>query len=275
VNAVQRAQMIMVDRVEGRIACEVTGSGPLVVLVPGMGDLRASYRLLAPELVAAGYRVASTDLRGHGDSDVTFSSYGDGETASDIVAVIEALGGGPAVVVGNSMGAAAAAMVAAQRPELVRGLAMLGPVVRDHPITFLTRLLMRVALVPLWVAPVWKAFLPSLYVGRRPADFDDYLRSVSAAMKRPGYATAFVKTARLSHAEAEAVLGDVHAPTLILMGDQDPDAPVPAEEAAWLAGRIGGDVVVVPECGHYAQSQRPDVVVPALTGFLARVAPIA
>jgi alpha-beta hydrolase superfamily lysophospholipase len=33
------------------------------VLVPGMGDLRAGYRFLAPALRAAGYRVACTDLR--------------------------------------------------------------------------------------------------------------------------------------------------------------------------------------------------------------------
>jgi pimeloyl-ACP methyl ester carboxylesterase len=45
----------------------------LAVLVPGMGDLRAWYRFLAPALKEAGYQVACTDLRGHGDSDATFS----------------------------------------------------------------------------------------------------------------------------------------------------------------------------------------------------------
>jgi alpha-beta hydrolase superfamily lysophospholipase len=59
------------------LAYDVDGDGPLVVLVPGMGDLRAAYRFLAPRLREAGYRVACTDLRGHGDSDVSFSSYGD------------------------------------------------------------------------------------------------------------------------------------------------------------------------------------------------------
>jgi pimeloyl-ACP methyl ester carboxylesterase len=44
------------------------------VLVPGLGDLRASYRFLAPALKEAGYRVACTDLRGAGGSDATFSS---------------------------------------------------------------------------------------------------------------------------------------------------------------------------------------------------------
>ena len=54
--------------------------------MPGLGDLRAGYRFLAPALRAAGYRVACTDLRGHGDSDTTFASYGDEETAADVIA---------------------------------------------------------------------------------------------------------------------------------------------------------------------------------------------
>ena len=91
-------------RPDGRIGYDVAGTGQLIVLVPGMGDLRAGYRFLAPALRAAGYRVACTDLRGHGDSDTTFPSYGDEETAADVVALIRELGG-PAVVVGNSMGA--------------------------------------------------------------------------------------------------------------------------------------------------------------------------
>ena len=87
----------------GRIGYDVAGTGPLIVLVPGMGDLRGGYRFLAPALRAAGYRVACTDLRGHGDSDPTFTSYGDEDTAGDVVALIGELGGS-AVVVGNSMG---------------------------------------------------------------------------------------------------------------------------------------------------------------------------
>ncbi|HZB96601.1 MAG TPA: alpha/beta fold hydrolase, partial [Herpetosiphonaceae bacterium] len=65
------------SRRDGRIGYDVAGDGPLVVLVPGMGDLRAAYRYLAPVLREAGYGVACTDLRGHGESDATFTSYGD------------------------------------------------------------------------------------------------------------------------------------------------------------------------------------------------------
>ena len=104
------------QRDEGRIAYEVSGEGPLVVCVPGMGELRSIYRFTVPALVANGFRVASMDLRGHGDSDASFSSYDDSAAASDIEALIGHLGG-RAVIVGNSMGGAAAVMVAAARPE--------------------------------------------------------------------------------------------------------------------------------------------------------------
>jgi pimeloyl-ACP methyl ester carboxylesterase len=105
-------------RAEVRLGYDVAGVGALVVLVPGMGDLRAGYRFLAPALREAGYRVACTDLRGHGDSDATFPSYGDEETAADVTALVEELGG-PAVIVGNSMAAGSAVIVAAQRPTSV------------------------------------------------------------------------------------------------------------------------------------------------------------
>lgn len=41
---------------EGPIAYEVWGNGPLVICVPGMGDLRSVYRFMAPILVNTGYR---------------------------------------------------------------------------------------------------------------------------------------------------------------------------------------------------------------------------
>jgi alpha-beta hydrolase superfamily lysophospholipase len=52
----------------GRIAYEVTGHGPLIVLSHRIGDHRQVYRFLAPELAQGGYQVANMDLRGHGGS---------------------------------------------------------------------------------------------------------------------------------------------------------------------------------------------------------------
>jgi pimeloyl-ACP methyl ester carboxylesterase len=256
------------SRPGGRIAYDVTGTGPLVVLVPGMGDLRATYRFLAPALVAAGFRVASTDLRGHGESDHTFGSYGDVETAGDVTALIETLGG-PAAVVGNSMGAAAAALTAAERPDLVRALVLVGPFVRNGSAGAFTRIMMRVALAAPWAALSWKSYLPKLYAGRRPDDFDGYLATVVAAIRRPGYAKAFSLTTRTSHAPVEARLAEVTAPTLVVMGEQDPDFPDPGAEADWIGSTLRGTVLMVPEAGHYPQSQRPDLVTAGILPFLA------
>ena len=257
-------------RPEGRIGYDVAGGGALVVLVPGMGDLRAAYRFLAPALRRAGYRVACTDLRGHGDSDATFSSYGDAETAGDIGALIEELGG-PAVIVGNSMAAGSAVIAAAQRPELVSGLVLLGPFVRNPTAGAVQRVLLRVAMAPLWAAISWKSYLPKLYAGRRPADFAEYRDQVVASLHKPGHSRAFSLTTRTSHAAAEARLTDVKAPVLVVMGEQDPDFPDPRAEADWIATALSGEVVMVPEAGHYPQSQRPDVTTSAVQRFVEAV----
>ncbi len=254
-------------RPDGRVAYDLGGTGPLVVLVPGMGDLRGGYRFLAPALREAGYRVACTDLRGHGDSDATFASYGDLETAGDVTALIEELRG-PAVIVGNSMAAACAVLVAAQRPELVSGLVLLGPFVCNGKVTAFQRLLLRVAMAPLWAAASWKAYLPKLYAGRKPADFDAYRGQLVASLRRPGYAWAFSLTTRTSHAQAEACLTKVRAPTLVVMGEQDPDFPDPRAEAEWIAKALHGEALLVPEAGHYPQSQRPDATNDAILHFL-------
>ena len=261
---------LFLTRPQGRIGYEVDGRGPLVVLVPGMGDLRSAYRYLGPALVAEGFRVAAVDLRGHGDSDTTFESYGDAETSSDVVALIEELGG-PAVVVGNSMGSGAAVMAAARQPELVSGLVLVGPFVRNGATGAMQRIMLRAAMAPLWAAAAWKAYMPKLYAGQRPVDFDDHRDRVVASLRRPGYAKAFSLTTRTNHDPAEACLAMVSAPTLIVMGEQDPDFPAPAAEASWLAEALHGEVVMVADAGHYPQSQRPDVVTPAVVTFLSAV----
>ena len=261
------------QRPEGRIAYDVQGDGPLVVLVPGMGDLRASYRFLAPVLVGAGYKVATTDLRGHGESDTSFATYGDPATASDIFALIEELGG-PAVIVGNSLAAGAAVIVAAEHPAQVAGLVLVGPFVRNPPANAIMLALFRVMMAPLWVAAMWKMYLPTLYAGKKPTDFEEYRTAVIASLKRPAYGKAFSMTTRqITHDPAEARVGDVKAPVLVVMGDRDADFKDPAAEAAWVGQALRGEVVMVAEAGHYPHSQQPEITSDAVLGFLKRVAP--
>lgn len=251
------------SRPGGSIAYELAGAGPLIVCVPGMGDLRASYRFLQPMLLPAGYRVAVTDLRGHGASDTSFSDYGDEATAGDIAALIEQLGG-PAVIVGNSMAAGSAVLVAAQRPELVSGLALLGPFVRDPDTNPVMRLTTRVAMLPLWAAASWKSYLPKLYAGTKPDDFTDYRTAVATAMRRPGYAAAFSQTTRTRHDAAEQALTAVTAPTVVVMGALDPDFKDAQAEADWIAAALHAEVVMVPDAGHYPQSQNPQLTADAV-----------
>ncbi len=263
------------SRPEGRVAYDVQGSGPLVVLVPGMGELRSSYRYLTPLLVAAGYTVATTDLRGHGDSDTTFSSYGDVATADDVSALITELGGS-AVIVGNSLAAGSAVIVAAEHPEQVTGLVLVGAFVRNPPANAITRLMFRAMMAPLWIAPVWKGYMPTLYAGQKPADFEEYRTAVIANLRRPAYGKAFSRTTRQTdHDPAEAALGGVTAPVLVIMGDRDPDFTDPAAEARWIGEALNGEVVIVAEAGHYPQSQQPEITSSAVLGFLAKVAPRA
>src|SRR5947209_4861047 len=260
----------LLDRPEGRIAYEVTGTGPLVVCVPGMGELRSSYRSTVPALVAAGFSVATMDLRGHGDSDATFASYDDVAAGGDVVALVEHLGG-PAVLLGNSMGAGAAAWAAAERPDLVAGLVLLGAFLRNPPTGALKSLAFRALMGGPWAPRVWSSYLPSLYPGRRPADLDGHRAEITVSMRRPGHAAAFRRTTGTTHAPVEARLDDVRAPVLVVMGERDPDFADPAAEARWIADRLSGEVLLLPGAGHYPQVEEPDVVTPAVVAFARRV----
>ncbi|RKW71051.1 alpha/beta fold hydrolase [Galactobacter caseinivorans] len=257
----------------GRIAYDEQGAGPLVILVPGMAELRSTFRHLSPLLVAAGYRVVTTDLRGHGDSDADFPAYGDPETASDLIALTEAIGE-PAVLLGNSLAAGAAVIAAAERPELVSALILVGPFVRNPPHSALGKALLRFITKPAWAAQVWKAYMPTLYAGTQPADFAEYRNAVGAALRRPGYARAFSRTvAQTDHAVAEARLAEVTAPSLVIMGTQDPDFKDPQAEADWLADALGAEQVMARESGHYPHAQEPQLTADAVAAFLQRVMP--
>lgn len=264
--------LIEVERGGGRIAVESSGAGPLVLCVPGMGESRASFRHLVPGLVQAGYRVAVMDLRGHGDSSAGFDAYDDPAAAGDVLAVIDALGGGPAAVVGNSMGAAAAVLAAAARPELVPRLVLIGPFVRDHG-SGGARLLLRALLARPWGPAVWRAYYGSLFGPRRPADHADRVSRALALLRRPGRWSAFQATARTSHAPAEAALPKVAAAALVIMGDRDRDFPDPEAEASWVAAALRGEYRMIPGAGHYPMAEQPAEVLEAMLPFLGHAGP--
>jgi pimeloyl-ACP methyl ester carboxylesterase len=262
------------ERPEGRIGYDVTGDGPLVVCLPGMGELRSVYRFTVPALVDAGFRVATMDLRGHGDSDAGFSAYDDVAAGTDALALIEQLGG-PAVLVGNSMGAGAAVWAAAERPELIAGIALIGPFVRNPKINPLLAWTFRAMMSGPWATRMWLSYLPRLYPAHKPTDFAEHVATLRETLRRPGHAKAFVATTRTSHAPAAERLPKVAGtPALVIMGEKDPDFPDAPAEAAWITEQLGAECAIVPGAGHYPQAEFPEQVNPALEAFCRRVMPV-
>lgn len=104
---------------------EIGDGAPLVVLHGLFGNKR-NWGAIAKSL-AGTYRVITVDLRNHGESpwdpDMTYPVM-----ARDVAGLIEKLVGGPAHVIGHSMGGKTAMMLAFERPELIDRL-----VVADIP----------------------------------------------------------------------------------------------------------------------------------------------
>lgn len=263
------SEIRFLPRPDGRIGFEVKGEGPLVICAPGMGDLRFVYRHLARDLVVAGYRVAVMDLRGHGDSDATFHSCDDVAAGQDLLALAHHLGG-RAVLIGNSMSAGAAAWAAAEDPDAVAGLVLIGPFVRDPSASPLAVLAFRMALMRPWGLGLWLQYYRRLYPGRRPPDLDEHVARLRESLGRPGRFRAFVATTHTSHGPVEARLAEVTVPSLVVMGTKDPDFPDPTAEAALVADRLHARIVMVTGAGHYPQAEYPEIVSPAVIDFLSR-----
>jgi pimeloyl-ACP methyl ester carboxylesterase len=263
----------------GRIAYEVTGEGPLVVLAPGMGDTRHAYRFLVPPLVAAGYRVAGADLRGHGESSTGWPSYTRTDTAADLLALIARLGG-PAVIVGHSFAGGSATIAAADSPELVRAVVEVDPFTLVPKLSlgaFLTnRRYRRGGLRLLGTAltgslGVWMSYLDVAFPGPRPADYAEAMTELAANLREPGRMDAARAMGKSQPSDAAAELGRIRCPALVFMGTLDPDWPDPkAEGDRIVAGMPAGlgRLEMVSGAGHYPHTQFPDQVLTALLPFL-------
>ncbi len=271
----QGEELHYLQRPEGRLAYTVAGSGPLVIAVPGMGDLRSVYRDLAQPIIDGGYRLAIMDLRGHGDSDTSFDTHGDATTGNDMLALARELGE-PAIMIGNSMSASAAAWAAAESPGDVAGLVLLSPLLRN-PISnrfaqSAFRLIYRVAFARPWGAAFWAAYYFSLNKVTRAPWLGQHKDAIRRSFAQPDRLRSLRHLAvQLNHAEVEVRLPDVAVPALVVIGERDPDFRSPRRELAWATEAIDADGLLVPDTGHYPQAQRPDLVAPAILSFLAKV----
>src|SRR3954470_15680927 len=101
-KSISSGNTLYLENEGGKISYERSGSGPTVICVPSMGDVRAEYRFLLPKLAAAGYTAVAMDVRGHGESSTDWSDYTVAGVGRDIIALARHLGG-PVAVVGDSM----------------------------------------------------------------------------------------------------------------------------------------------------------------------------
>lgn len=108
---------------------EVLGDGPPVVMVHGIGGGSSvfQYRRNAPAVAAAGYRVYALDLLGFGRSSRPEQRTTQDDLVAQVTSFIEDVVGEPAVLLANGLSGAHAIRIAAERPDLVAGLALIAP----------------------------------------------------------------------------------------------------------------------------------------------------
>lgn len=121
----------MLDAQDGtRIAFRHTqGATPGILFCGGFRSDMTGTKAVALERRAASARGAFTrfDYRGHGDSEGAFADGTIGHWRNDALLVLDRATTGPQVVVGSSMGAWIALLLALARPERVAGLVLVAP----------------------------------------------------------------------------------------------------------------------------------------------------
>ncbi len=221
-----------------------SAAAPSILLIHGSGVSAGAWvNQLRGSLTA--FRVAAIDLPGHGKSDPIPQASVEGY-AETVAEFLEALGSGPVLVVGHSLGGAIAIALAAQRPHAVTGLVLLASCAKlPWADSSWGRLL------PYVPGPLWKTF------------FISTAQKLLFAPGVPGHAVS-LGMQELRSCRAETILKDLQAakamdltqqatgldvPTLILCGSQDRLTP-PALSAD-LKGLIPGSrLTLVEGAGH-------------------------
>lgn len=260
------------EHATGRIAYDDSGgSGSMIVAIPGMGDVRQQYRFLRPRLVRAGYRFVTMDVRGHGESSVDWTDYSARAVGSDVLALIQHLGADKAIILGNSFAAGAALWAASEQPDVVQGIGMIGPILRDLPVDPVTRAIVGIGFAGPWRTWFWMTYWESLFPLNKPVDHLTYRDRLSANLKEAGRMDALRAMVGLSKSDTEALVGKVSVPVLVVMGGRDPDFKDPIAEAAWLAGKTKAKVALINGAGHYPHVEVPDQVASEIESFLDRL----
>ena len=263
----------VLERTGARLVYETAGTGPAVVLVHGFGlDLR----MWDPQAgdLAARFRVVRYDCRGFGASG-PFDPAVPYTHAGDLVALLDHLGAGQAVLAGLSFGGRVALQTALAAPDRVRGLVLLDAVLDGVPwdreseagLSEVARQV-RAGGVPAGRV-AWLAH-PLFAAARQRPDLAASLADMVAAY--PGQHWLGLDPHRQVAPEPFDALEQVAVPTLVAVGDRD--VPGFREMSAVLARRIpGAEYRLIAGAGHMANLEQPAAVNELLAGFLDRLPP--
>jgi 3-oxoadipate enol-lactonase len=248
------------------------GRGPAVALLHGHTlDLRMWDDLTAV-LTHRGFRVIRYDQRGQGRSASPPSGYRWGDHAADLAGLLEARHAAPAHLVGLSKGGGIALELAVRRPELVRSLVVVGPLVPDFPLSAELRAELRELGQRIRSAGVQQAVRdlwldgPLFASAHAIPGVREKLESMVLTFPAGEYFAAG-RDAPDREWRVPDRLVEITAPTLAVAGEHD--VPDFASMAALAATRIpGARLEVVAGCGHLVPLERSRQFIDLVVAFL-------
>ena len=268
------------------------GTGDPVVLLHGFPELAYSWRHQVPALVDAGYRVISFDQRGYGGSGRPSSveAYDLEHLVADVVGVLDRLGIDQATIVGHDWGSIVAWTVAVTFPERVTRVVSLNVPYRGACFGFPPTAVLaeqfanRFGYVLMFqeegkaeagFAADPQSWLMGFYSGGargKPFMTDEELDTYVGAFTTSGITGAvnwYRNIDRNAAALAHTLDAPITQPTLMIAADSDPVLPISLTEGMdrWISNL---ETVVIEDCGHWTQQERPDAVNDALIGWLNR-----
>jgi 4,5:9,10-diseco-3-hydroxy-5,9,17-trioxoandrosta-1(10),2-diene-4-oate hydrolase len=252
-----------------------------VVFVHGLAGAWQNWLENLPHVAAAGCRVIAFDLPGFGESEMPREKISIPGYGRFVDALLEHLGVGPAIVVGNSMGGFIAAEIAIQFPARVDRLVLVsaaGLTVEHQGHDRILGLLR----YGQWLLSAWGGFVGarSDAIAGRTRTRRMLMRLVTSSPERlpPPLVSEQIRGAgkagfvdaldALTHYPIRTRLGGIGCPTLIVWGADDHLVPVrDADEFEALIP--GARKVVWPETGHLAMLERPVAFNALVEAFVA------
>jgi YbgC/YbaW family acyl-CoA thioester hydrolase len=256
---------VTVDGAE--LAVEVRGEGGAVLLVHGFPFDRTMWRHQLAGL--SRWKRIAPDLRGVGESSPGPGEYSIGRYADDLVAVLDAVGVGQAVVCGLSMGGYILFDLLRRYPERVRA-AVLCDTRPQADAAEARRSRDELAALAVERGPdaVADRLLPGLLAPATLADQPEVMTQCRDMARRCSVAgTVGALRAMRDRPDSTPLLGTIRVPTLVVVGAEDRVSP-PAVAEAMAQAIPGARCAVIPGAGHVAPLEQPLATSRVLADFL-------